>query len=66
MIIARIETFPLHIPIKAGTKSAASAWGDKNLPAADSLLVKVTTEQGFGRLVSVSVRSGRLNWRSMS
>jgi L-alanine-DL-glutamate epimerase-like enolase superfamily enzyme len=45
MIIARIETFPLRIPFKPGTKSAASAWGPKDLPAADSLLVKVTTDQ---------------------
>jgi L-alanine-DL-glutamate epimerase-like enolase superfamily enzyme len=32
---------------KAGNRSDASAWGDSNLPAADSLLVKVTTDQGF-------------------
>jgi L-alanine-DL-glutamate epimerase-like enolase superfamily enzyme len=25
----------------------AAAWGDKDLPAADSLLVKVTTDQGL-------------------
>jgi L-alanine-DL-glutamate epimerase-like enolase superfamily enzyme len=47
MIIAKIETFPLRIPFKRGTKSDAAAWGDKNLPAADSLLVKVTTDQGL-------------------
>jgi L-alanine-DL-glutamate epimerase-like enolase superfamily enzyme len=47
MIIAKIETFPLRIPFKAGSKSDASAWGDRNLPAADSLLVKVTTDQGL-------------------
>ncbi len=41
MIITGIETVPLRIPFKAGTKSDASAWGDSNLPAADSLLVKV-------------------------
>jgi L-alanine-DL-glutamate epimerase-like enolase superfamily enzyme len=46
MIIADIETVPLRIPFKAGTKSDASAWGDSNLPAADSLLVKVTTDEG--------------------
>ena len=46
MIITGIETVPLRIPFKAGTKSDASAWGDSNLPAADSLLVKVTTDQG--------------------
>lgn len=47
MIITAIETFPLHIPLKAGSKSDASAWGDRNLPAVDSLLVKVTTDQGL-------------------
>jgi len=47
MSIAGIEAIPLRIPFKAGTKSDASAWGDSNLPAADSLLVKVTTDQGL-------------------
>src|SRR5580692_1671109 len=47
MIITDIEAVPLRIPCKAGTKSDASAWGDGNLPAADSLLVKVTTDQGL-------------------
>jgi len=47
MIIAKIETFPLRIPFKRGSKSAAAAWGVKDLPAADSLLVKVTTDQGL-------------------
>lgn len=47
MIIAKIETFPLRIPFKRGGTSAAAAWGDKDLPAADSLLVKVTTDQGL-------------------
>jgi L-alanine-DL-glutamate epimerase-like enolase superfamily enzyme len=47
MIIAKIETFPLRIPFKPGTHAAASAWGDKGLPVADSLLVKVTTDQGL-------------------
>src|SRR5882757_2818135 len=47
MIIAGIEAIPLRIPFKAGTKSDASAWGDRNLPAAGSLLVKVTTDQGL-------------------
>ena len=46
MIITRIECFPLRIPFKPG-KSDASAWGDKDLPTADSLLVKVTTDQGL-------------------
>jgi L-alanine-DL-glutamate epimerase-like enolase superfamily enzyme len=47
MIIAEIETFPLRIPFKSNTRAAASAWGDKDLPVADSLLVKVTTDQGL-------------------
>jgi L-alanine-DL-glutamate epimerase-like enolase superfamily enzyme len=47
MIIARIESYPLRIPIKPGTKSDAAAWRDRDLPAADSLLVKVTTDQGL-------------------
>ena len=47
MIITGVETVPLRIPFKAGNKSDASAWGDSNLPAADSLLVKVTTDQGL-------------------
>lgn len=47
MIITKIETFPLRIPFKPGNKSAPAAWGDKDLPAADSLLVKVTTDEGI-------------------
>ncbi len=47
MNIAKIETFPLRIPFKPNTRAAASAWGDKGLPVADSLLVKVTTDQGL-------------------
>ena len=46
MIIANIEIFPLRIPFQSGTQAAASAWGDKGLPVADSLLVRVTTDQG--------------------
>jgi hypothetical protein len=46
MIISKIETFPLRIPFKPGGSSDAAAWGDKDLLAADSLLVKVTTDQG--------------------
>jgi L-alanine-DL-glutamate epimerase-like enolase superfamily enzyme len=47
MIIDKIEAFPLRIPFKRGSKSAAAAWGGKDLPTADSLLVKVTTNQGL-------------------
>src|SRR5260370_26177972 len=43
----RSRAIPLRIPFKAGTKSDASAWGDSNLPAADSLRVKVTTDHGL-------------------
>lgn len=46
MIISAIEAVLLRIPFRPGIKSDASAWGDSNLPAADSLLVKVTTDQG--------------------
>lgn len=47
MIITAIETIPLRIPFRSGTRSEASAWGDGNLPAADALLVRVTTDQGL-------------------
>ena len=47
MIISKIETFPLRIPFKAGSASADAVWGDKESPAADSLLVKVTTDDGL-------------------
>lgn len=45
MIIASIQTFPLRIPFRPGARSAASAWGPKDL-VADPLLVKVITDQG--------------------
>ena len=47
MIIAKIDTFPLRIPFKPDTRAAASAWGDKGLLVADSLLVRITTDQGL-------------------
>jgi L-alanine-DL-glutamate epimerase-like enolase superfamily enzyme len=47
MIITSVETFPLRIPFKPGHLSAASAWGPKGLHAVDSLIVKVTTDQGL-------------------
>src|SRR3954464_14372428 len=47
MIITSVESIPLRIPFKAGTRSDASAWGDSNLPTADSLLVKVMTDEGL-------------------
>lgn len=47
MIIAKIETFPLRIPFKPGTRAVESAWGGEGLQVADSLLVRVTTDQGL-------------------
>jgi L-alanine-DL-glutamate epimerase-like enolase superfamily enzyme len=47
MIITGIETFALRVPFRPGSKSAASAWGPAGLHAVDSLLVKVTTDQGL-------------------
>jgi L-alanine-DL-glutamate epimerase-like enolase superfamily enzyme len=46
MIIAEIKAFPLRIPFKKGTEFDASAWADRDSPAADSLLVRVTTDEG--------------------
>jgi hypothetical protein len=37
----------LRIPFEAGSKSDASAWGNKDPPAADSLLVKMTSDEGL-------------------
>jgi L-alanine-DL-glutamate epimerase-like enolase superfamily enzyme len=63
MIITAVEPIPLRIPFKPGNPSDASAWGDGNLPASDSLLVRVTTDQGligwgeaFGFRAVVSVK----------
>lgn len=47
MIIAKVETFPLRIPFKPGHTTAASAWSDQNAPSADSLLVRITTDEGL-------------------
>lgn len=47
MKIEKIETFPLRIPFTVGGKSAAAAWGSGNLKGADSLVVKVTTDEGI-------------------
>ena len=47
MIITGVETVPLRIPFKPGRSSAVSARGPADLPAVDSLLVKVTTDQGY-------------------
>jgi hypothetical protein len=66
MIVAKIETLPLRIPFKSGAGAAASAWGDKDLPAPDSLLVKVTPTRDWkaGARPSVFVRSLQQSWRS--
>lgn len=45
--IATIEAIPLRIPFTAGGRSDAGAWGGKDLKTVDSLVVKVTTEQGL-------------------
>jgi L-alanine-DL-glutamate epimerase-like enolase superfamily enzyme len=47
VIVTSIKAFPLRIPFRRGTRSAASAWGPGDLPAVDSLLVKVTTDEGL-------------------
>ena len=47
MVIAEIKTFPLRIPFKPGRESAASAWGPKGLNVVDTLLTRVTTDDGL-------------------
>jgi len=47
MIIARIETFPLRIPFRAGASHGASPTTLGHPPAVDSLLVRVTTDDGL-------------------
>ena len=46
MIIATIEAIPLRIPFRAESCSDAGVWGDRGMAAAESLLVKVTTDDG--------------------
>jgi L-alanine-DL-glutamate epimerase-like enolase superfamily enzyme len=46
MKIANIEAIPLRIPFTAGGTSDAGAWGGKDLRTVDSLIVKVTTDDG--------------------
>lgn len=46
MVIDKIETFPLRIPFRSANRAAASEWLDEGAPAADSLLVRVTTSEG--------------------
>jgi L-alanine-DL-glutamate epimerase-like enolase superfamily enzyme len=48
MLIQKIETFPLRIPLMPGSgPSDAGPWGDKSAGAIDSLLVKITTDDGL-------------------
>lgn len=47
MIIVKVETIVLRIPLKPGARTDAAAWGDKDLPAAESVLVKVVTDEGI-------------------
>jgi L-alanine-DL-glutamate epimerase-like enolase superfamily enzyme len=46
-VITGIETFPLRIPFKPGQASDVAGWGPADVPAVDSLLVKVSTDQGW-------------------
>ncbi|WP_225032109.1 mandelate racemase/muconate lactonizing enzyme family protein [Paraburkholderia sp. XV] len=46
MKIASIETLPLRIPFTTGGPSAGGVWGPKDLQVVDSLVVKVTTDDG--------------------
>ncbi len=47
MNIAKIKTFAVRIPFKKGTKTETSTWGDRRLPVANTLFVKVTTDRGL-------------------
>ena len=47
MIISRIETFPLRIPFRASASHGASPTTLGHPPAVDSLLVRVTTDDGL-------------------
>ena len=46
MKIANIETIPLRIPFTTGGPSAGGVWGPKDLQVVDSLVVKVTADDG--------------------
>lgn len=45
MIIANIEVCPLEGPFKPRGASAASAWGDQDLPLVDTVLAKITSDR---------------------
>jgi L-alanine-DL-glutamate epimerase-like enolase superfamily enzyme len=44
--ISRVDAIPLRIPFSAGGRSEAGAWGDGDLKTVDSLIVKITTDDG--------------------
>jgi L-alanine-DL-glutamate epimerase-like enolase superfamily enzyme len=46
MITANIEVSLLRVPLNPGGASAASAWGDQDLPVVDSVFDKITTDDG--------------------
>jgi L-alanine-DL-glutamate epimerase-like enolase superfamily enzyme len=46
MKIAHIETIALRIPFTTGGQSAGGVWGGKDLQVVDSLVVKVTADDG--------------------
>jgi L-alanine-DL-glutamate epimerase-like enolase superfamily enzyme len=46
MKIADIETIALRIPFTSGGQSAGGVWGSKDLQVVDSLIVKVTADDG--------------------
>ena len=47
MLIVKIETVVLHIPIRAGARTDEAVWGGRDLPVAESVLVKVVTDEGI-------------------
>ena len=47
MLIVKIETVVLHIPIRAGARTDEAVWGGRDLPVAESVLVKVVTDDGI-------------------
>jgi L-alanine-DL-glutamate epimerase-like enolase superfamily enzyme len=47
LVIWKVDAFPSRIPVRRGKTADAAAWGDKELPAAASPLVRVTTDEGL-------------------
>jgi L-alanine-DL-glutamate epimerase-like enolase superfamily enzyme len=47
MIVTGVESVPLRIPLTQDRRSATSAWSRADRAAVDSLLVRVTTDQGL-------------------